>query len=313
MAFPLPLLAFLVLHWQISVFFQSFFLHRYATHRMFTMNRGWERFFHLCTYLAQGPSYLRPEAYAVLHRTHHAYADAPGDPHSPKVHGSLWRMMWMTKRNFEDISQRGIIREPRFAGNVPVWESLDAWGGSRVSCLLWMAAYTTFYACYATAWWQYLLLPVHFLMGPIHGSIVNWFGHWSGYRNYETEDESRNSLVIDVLTCGELYQNNHHRFPGDPNFAKRWFELDLTYPAIRCCAWLGILQLRKAERARASGGLDLVRPDLELLEYVGAEGGADRDVRGVSTARDQNASDAGRVEAGVERVPTTVQIGLEPA
>ena len=120
-------------------------------------------------------------------------------------------------------------------------------------------------------------------------------------------------MDFDVLTCGELYQNNHHRFPGDPNFAKRWFELDLTYPAIRCCAWLGILQLRKAERARTSGGLDLVRPDLKLLEYVGAEGGADRDVRGVSTARDQNASDAGRVEAGVERVPTTVQIGLEPA
>jgi stearoyl-CoA desaturase (delta-9 desaturase) len=245
MNFPLPLLVFFVLHWQISVFFQSFFLHRYGAHRMFTMSRGWERVFHLCTYLAQGPSYLRPEAYAILHRTHHAYSDAPGDPHSPRLHQGLLQMMLATKRNFEDISQRGWIKEPRFAGNVPVWKSLDTWGASRVSAMLWIGAYSAFYASFATAWWQYALLPLHFLMGPMHGTIVNWFGHWSGYRNFETDDCSRNTLVVDVLTCGELYQNNHHRFPGDANFAKRWFELDLTYPAIRLFHWLGMIQLRK--------------------------------------------------------------------
>jgi stearoyl-CoA desaturase (delta-9 desaturase) len=231
MTLPWQLVLFFVVHWQVSVFFQSFFLHRYAAHRMFTMSLAWERCFQLCTYLAQGSSYLRPEAYAILHRTHHAYAV---------------RLMLATKRHFEDISRRGLIREPRFAGNVPVWPSLDRWGASRLSALLWMGAYTSVYVCFATAWWQYALLPFHFLMGPMHGSIVNWFGHWAGYRNYSTDDCSRNSLFIDVLTCGELYQNNHHRYPADPNFAQRWFELDLTYPAIRLFDWLGIIQLRKA-------------------------------------------------------------------
>jgi stearoyl-CoA desaturase (delta-9 desaturase) len=253
MSFPLPLLVFFILHWQVSVFFQSFFLHRYATHQMFTMSRGWERCFHLLTYLAQGSSYLKPEAYAILHRTHHAYADQPGDPHSPRVHGNLFRMTLMTKRNFEDISQRGIVREPRFAGNAPVWRSLEAWGTSRASGLLWIAIYTAIYAWFATAWWQFALLPIHFLMGPLHGTIVNWFGHWAGYRNYETNDCSRNTLFVDVLTCGELFQNNHHRDPGDPNFARRWFEFDPTYPAIALFDWLGIIQLArpKAELAPA--------------------------------------------------------------
>jgi stearoyl-CoA desaturase (delta-9 desaturase) len=251
MDFPLPLLVFFVVHWQVAVFFQSFFLHRYATHRMFTMSRGWERCFQLCTYLAQGCSYLKPEAYAILHRMHHAYADAPGDPHSPQLHGSVLRMMWHTKRNFEDISRRGIIREPRFAGNAPAWPALDAWGTSRASCLLWMAVYTAIYASLATAWWHFALLPFHFLMGPMHGSIVNWFGHWSGYRNFQTGDASRNSLPIDFLTCGELYQNNHHNDPAAPNFAKRWFELDLTYPAIWLFHRLGIIQLRKARPVRS--------------------------------------------------------------
>ena len=39
---------------------------------------------------------------------------------------------------------------------------------------------------------SYLLLPVHFVMGPIHGAIVNWCGHKYGYRNFDTtRDDSR--------------------------------------------------------------------------------------------------------------------------
>src|SRR5580658_1348377 len=71
---PLVIAIFFVAHWQISVFFQTFFLHRYGAHRMFTMSKGWERFFHLCTYMTQGSSYLCPRAYAILHRMHHAYS-----------------------------------------------------------------------------------------------------------------------------------------------------------------------------------------------------------------------------------------------
>lgn len=257
MSFPLPLLCFFVLHWQVSVFFQSFFLHRYATHRMFTMRRGWERVFHFCTYLAQGPSYLKPEAYAILHRAHHAYADAPGDPHSPKLSKNLLTLMLNTKRNFEDISQRGVISEARFAGNVPVWKALDAFGTSRLSGLLWMGAYTGFYACFASAWWHYALLPFHFIMGPMHGTIVNWFGHWAGYRNFETDDCSRNTLCVDVLTFGELFQNNHHQDPGDPNFARRWFELDPAYPVISLFGWLGIIQLPKRRAPLAASAVVL--------------------------------------------------------
>ena len=66
---------FLFVHWQASVFFQSFYLHRYASHRQFTMSKRWERIFHFLTWLTQGSSYLSPRAYAYLHRQHHAYSD----------------------------------------------------------------------------------------------------------------------------------------------------------------------------------------------------------------------------------------------
>ena len=50
---------FFIAHWQLSVFFQTFFLHRYGAHRMYTMSKGWERFFS-APYLrgTQGPSFL---------------------------------------------------------------------------------------------------------------------------------------------------------------------------------------------------------------------------------------------------------------
>src|SRR5687768_7119633 len=75
---------FFVGHWVLSVFCQSFFQHRYSAHRMFTMSKGWERFFYLFTYVCQGSSFLTPKGYAILHRMHHAYSDTPRDPHSPR-------------------------------------------------------------------------------------------------------------------------------------------------------------------------------------------------------------------------------------
>src|ERR1700733_192349 len=98
------ILVFFVAHWQMSVFFQTFFLHRYGAHRMFSMSKGWERFFYLCTYVAQGPSFLVPRAYAILHRMHHAFSDTPKDPHSPDNHPGLFSMMLATKHKYDDFA-----------------------------------------------------------------------------------------------------------------------------------------------------------------------------------------------------------------
>jgi stearoyl-CoA desaturase (delta-9 desaturase) len=99
----LVLLLFFVAHWYLSLFAQTFFLHRYAAHRMFTMSWGWERFFYVFTYVAQGSSFLSPRAYGIMHRLHHAYADTEHDPHSPGFSRNLFDMMWKTKTIYNDI------------------------------------------------------------------------------------------------------------------------------------------------------------------------------------------------------------------
>lgn len=110
----------------------------------------------------------------------------------------------------------------------------------------WGVLYTAFYVAFAPSPWLYLLLPVHFLMGPLHGSIVNWCGHKYGYRNFAAEDKSRNTLVFDVLCAGELFQNNHHACGQSPNFAAKWFEIDPTYWVMKLLHALRIIDMSGA-------------------------------------------------------------------
>jgi stearoyl-CoA desaturase (Delta-9 desaturase) len=244
------ILVFFVLHWQLSVFCQTFFLHRYAAHKMFSMSHGWERFFHLLTYLSQGVSYLNPRGYAILHRMHHAYSDTPKDPHSPLFSPDVFTMMLKTKKEYDDYAYDRRKPEARFDGDVPTWPTLDRLGQNWFMRSAWLVAYTLFYVKFATAPWQYALLPVTFLMGPVHGAIVNWCGHKYGYTNYDNGDASKNTLAFDFVTLGELFQNNHHKFGMSPNFAARKWEIDPTYAVIIVLNALGVIKLKGGQRMR---------------------------------------------------------------
>src|SRR5687767_6940048 len=58
--------------------------------------------------------------------------------------------------------------------------------------------------------------------------------------------------------------------------------------------------------------LNLVAPDLESVQLVGAEGAGQRHVAGVAPACNQYAADAGHVVARIEGVPAVTQESLEP-
>jgi stearoyl-CoA desaturase (Delta-9 desaturase) len=246
------IISFFVGHWLLSVFCQTFFLHRYGAHRMFTMSKGWENFFHGLTYVSQGPSFLSPRGYAILHRMHHAYSDTEKDPHSPRFYTNVFTMMWKTKQRYDDYTYRRVEPEARFDGGVPESALLDKLRASWTMRILWGAAYTGVYFAFAPSLWWYLLLPAHFIMGPIHGAIVNWGGHRYGYQNFQNGDDSKNTLIFDFLTLGELFQNNHHMYGMRPNFAVKWFEIDPAYVVIRMLSALGIIQVTSEVRKRRS-------------------------------------------------------------
>jgi stearoyl-CoA desaturase (delta-9 desaturase) len=199
----------------------------------------------MSTFLSQGSSFLNPRAYAIMHRMHHAYSDTEKDPHSPHFFKDVIGMMMQTKNIYLDYVRFKIEPEPAFRDNYPTWPLIDRIGDLWITRSLFIIFYITFYIQFAEYWWMFLLLPIHFLMGPIHGAVVNWCGHKYGYSNYDNDDHSKNSLPLDFLMLGELFQNNHHKKPNNVNFALKWYEFDPSYPIIKLMHHLHIIRLRK--------------------------------------------------------------------
>ncbi len=247
----IPILIFFVIHWYGSLFFQTFFLHRYAAHKAFTMSPTWEKIFYVLTFIFQGSNYLSAFGYGTMHRMHHAYADTEDDPHSPKYSDNLFDMMWKTKTVYSGIRNRSITVDSKFTEGVPDWKSFDDFASKMWVRLAWGTLYVLFYIHFAPAWYWFLLLPVHFLMSPIHGAIINWFAHKFGYITFKVSDTSRNLMPIDIFMMGEGFHNNHHTYGNRANFAFKWYEIDPTYQMIKVLNFLKIIQLPK-EKERTS-------------------------------------------------------------
>ena len=235
------ILFFFIFHWYISLFFQTFFLHRYASHKMFKMSKFTEKIFFLLTFISQGTSFLNPAGYALMHKNHHKYSDTKSDPHSPQSFRSIIEFNLKTFKEYRFYIKQVYLNKTE-STDLPRWEFIEKLGESWIIRMIFAFIYISIYVLYSPSYWYFLLLPIHFLMGPIHGFIVNWYGHKVGYRNFNLPDNSRNTLFIDILMLGELYQNNHHKHPNNPDFSTKWFEIDFGYLTLNFLKKLKIIK-----------------------------------------------------------------------
>jgi stearoyl-CoA desaturase (delta-9 desaturase) len=91
--------------------------------------------------------------------------------------------------------------------------------------------------------------------------VINGVGHYWGYRNFETQDTSRNIWPVGILIGGEEFHNNHHAYGSSAKFSSRWWELDVGWLYIRALEALGLASVKKvaprASFSRASSTVDL--------------------------------------------------------
>ena len=84
-----------------------------------------------------------------------------------------------------------------------------------------------------------------------HGTYtINSLCHVWGRRRYQTGDDSRNNLLLALITLGEGWHNNHHRYPASARQGFYWWEIDLTYYGLRLLAALGLIRDLKQVPAR---------------------------------------------------------------
>ena len=226
-----------LLHWQASIIGQSILLHRGATHNQFTFTQ--KKYMHYAywyLFFSMGPSYLSPRAYALLHRMHHRYADEDLDPHKPtrSFFGPI-KMIINTAKPYSDayrhrdwmrVGDGCIYIRNAHDENIMRWDAFDRIAHSWLMRLGWALVYILVYyqllVVFQLPLWLLPIVAVHIFMGPIHGMIVNYFAHMYGDSPHSMSNSSRNMppLVRKLLQLkGELYHNNHHKFPQAPDFS----------------------------------------------------------------------------------------------
>ena len=165
-----------------------------------------------------------PIFWATVHRGyHHLHADRAKDPHSPR-HGFFHSYIgWMFTLE-DNLSPRYTIDLLR--------DSYCAFIHRHYHKILWIT--------YGIVALINLDLCLYLLIFPafigLHTFGINTsLNHYRqiGYRNYDTKDDSVNSPWLFFLILGEAWHNNHHGRPGEPNYGRRWWELDPTYYFIK--------------------------------------------------------------------------------
>jgi stearoyl-CoA desaturase (delta-9 desaturase) len=221
--------------------------HRYFSHKTYSTSRPMQ----FLLALAGGTSVQRgPLWWAYHHRHHHQHSDEAEDAHSPHVHGFLWSHIgWITsRRNFPtDYSKvRDLHRYPelvflnRFDAIVPIAFAFAIWG---LGAFLHVHAPGLHTSGMQMLVWGFFISTTALFHGT---SCINSMAHLMGRRRYKTEDDSRNSFILAIITLGEGWHNNHHRYQSATRNGFFWWEVDITYYLLKCLSWTGLIWGLKA-------------------------------------------------------------------
>ena len=229
------------LYW-LRMFAVTGFYHRYFSHRTFRTSRPVQL---LMAVAGASASQRGPLWWAAHHRVHHVHSDRPGDVHSPHEHGVLWSHMgWITARgNFPTNREvvPDLVRYPelrfldRFDIVVPALLAASLFalgellaavapglGTNGLQLLVWGFFISTVVLFHCTC-------------------LINSMAHLVGRRRYETDDHSRNSFLLSLITMGEGWHNNHHHCQRTVRQGFFWWEIDMTYYLLVLMSWLGLI------------------------------------------------------------------------
>jgi len=240
----------------LRMFAITAFYHRYFAHRAFRAGRAVQLAFAV---LGASAAQRGPLWWASHHRHHHVHADEPSDAHSAARHGFAWSHVgwFMAHENF--APRRELVGSwERF----PELRFLDRWDALvplALAALLWAlgAALERWAPGLSTSGPQ--LVVWGFCVSTValyHATFsINSLAHRFGRRRYATRDDSRNNAWLAILTFGEGWHNNHHHYPAAARQGFFWWEVDLTWYALRCMAWAGVIRDLKPVPAAVRDGV----------------------------------------------------------
>jgi fatty-acid desaturase len=216
-----------LLHWLTGGIGICLTYHRLLTHRSFAVRPHWLEY--VMTIVGCCSSEGGPLSWVADHRRHHAHSDEdPGDTHTP-LRGFFWAHMgwWMTEQDETNHTPEYFQKWTPDLYKDPVHQWIE-----RYHFVFPLLLFAGLYALGGMPWlvWGGFVRSVFVL----HSTwLVNSATHIWGYRSHPTRDESTNLWWVALLTYGEGWHNNHHAYQTSARHGLRWWEVDMTYIAIR--------------------------------------------------------------------------------
>lgn len=196
-------------------------LHRYFSHYSFKTGkiRHWIIGF-LSTISTQG-SIIH---WVAMHRIHHRHSDTDLDPVNPKKIG-FWKSFFgiVDSNEYQRINTnlvKDLLRD-----TTVLWYHNWYWP----IILLYIAILASINPMLVLSCYWMPLAMVRFTYG-INNTVNHGYFNMIGYRNFNSNDCSKNSILFHFLTLftGESLHNNHHNDASHYSFRKKWFEIDPT-------------------------------------------------------------------------------------
>ena len=202
--------------------------HRYFSHRSYKTGRVMQFVMAVLgtTAVQKGPLW-----WASHHRLHHRHSDQEGDPHSPRVGFFHSHQGWIFQEEWADTTMkevRDLAKFPelvwlnRFHFVPPVLLAFLCYWIGGFSGLIWGMGISTVVCWHVTY-------------------SINSLSHRWGSTRFDTGDDSRNNGFLAVLTLGEGWHNNHHRFMNSSRQGFYWWEIDITYYILGGLQALGLI------------------------------------------------------------------------
>jgi len=224
--------------------------HRMLTHRAVRFPTCIERLFVLCGVCCLEGS---PLWWVCVHRIHHQFSDDHDDPHSPRESFFWGHMQWIY---IADPRQQtlatyvkyipDLVHDPflRWLHRRDTWATVYAVHAMLIAAIGFGIGFLVTDTTAAAVQFGTRVFVWGVLVRTVYVWHVTWLvnsaAHRWGYRNYETADRSRNNVVVALLTNGEGWHNNHHANPRACSQGHRWWEIDLTFSAVRALQLVGL-------------------------------------------------------------------------
>ena len=221
----------------ITIVCVTLFLHRSQAHKGIEFHPILGHFMRFWLWLTTG---MITRQWVAIHRKHHRFSDVEGDPHSPHVYG------------FWNILGRGVMYYVREGKNT---QTIMSYGKGTPNDWIERKLYTpyNFYGILLMLVidllffgpWGLLVWGIQLAWIPFWAAgVINGVGHWFGYKNGDTRDQSTNIVPWGILIGGEELHNNHHINPADPKLSRRWFEFDIGWMWFSLFKFLRLAKLR---------------------------------------------------------------------